>query len=333
VYITVLIPTYRRPKDLKRCLEALQKQTRLADEVLVVARDTDAETWTFLETFNPDSLPLHAMKVSVPGVVAAMNAALHKMQGDIVAITDDDAAPHTDWLARIEEHFLSDTNVGGVGGRDFVYHGIQLNDGSCRVVGRVQWFGRLIGNHHLGVGEPREVDILKGVSCAYRREPLKKIGFDTRLLGSGAQVHWEVSLGLAMKQAGFKLIYDPVVAVDHYEAQRWDEDRAGYFNCTTVAAFNSSYNEAVVLLDYLSIGQRLVYIAWSFLIGSSQSPGILQAIRLTPKFKLLAWQRCMTTQHGKLLALLKHNMISRNLQQNSELSATLSYSRPATPNS
>jgi len=34
--ITVLIPTYRRPQDLARCLEALQKQTRLADEVLLV---------------------------------------------------------------------------------------------------------------------------------------------------------------------------------------------------------------------------------------------------------------------------------------------------------
>ena len=43
--ITVLIPTYRRPKDLGRCLEALQKQTRPADEVLVVVRNTDAETW------------------------------------------------------------------------------------------------------------------------------------------------------------------------------------------------------------------------------------------------------------------------------------------------
>ena len=333
MYITVLVPTYRRPKDLRRCLEALQKQTRLADEVLVVARDTDAETWAFLEAFNPNSLPLHTLMVSVPGVVAAMNAGILKVQGDIVAITDDDAASHTDWLARIEEHFLSDDCVGGVGGRDWVYHGTRLYDDTRRVVGRVQWFGRLIGNHHLGVGEPREVDILKGVNCAYRCEPLKKIGFDTRLLGSGAQVHWEVSLGLAMKRAGFKLIYDPAVAVDHYEGQRWDEDRVGYFNCTTLAAFNSSYNETVVLLDYLHIGQQVVYIAWSFLIGSSQSPGVLQAIRLTPKFKLLAWQRCITTQRGKLWALLNHKVVSHNLQRNSKFLATISYSRSATPNS
>ncbi|MGI8501337.1 MAG: glycosyltransferase family 2 protein, partial [Hassallia sp.] len=65
--ITVLIPTYRRPLDLVRCLEALKKQTRQADEVLVVVRDTDAETWTFLQTFNLDSLPLRTVTVKVPG--------------------------------------------------------------------------------------------------------------------------------------------------------------------------------------------------------------------------------------------------------------------------
>lgn len=331
--ITVLIPTYRRPTELKRCLEALQKQIRPANEVLIVVRDSDAETWTFLETFKPDSLLLRTTMVSVTGVVAAMNAGINTAQGDVVAITDDDAAPHIDWLARIEAHFLSHDCVGGVGGRDWMYHGTQLDNGSRRVVGQVQWFGRLIGNHHLGVGEPREVDVLKGVNCAYRSEPLRKIGFDTRLLGSGAQVHWEVSLGLAMRRAGFKLIYDPVVAVDHYEAQRWDEDRVGYFNCTTLAAFNSSYNETIVLLDHLPIAQQVVYIAWSFLIGTSQSPGILQAIRLTPKFKLLAWQRYITTQQGKLSALLSHSRISRNTQQNPDLSDTISYSRSARPNS
>jgi len=31
------------------------------------------------------------------------------------------------------------------------------------VVGKLQWFGRLIGNHHIGSGEGREVDALNCV--------------------------------------------------------------------------------------------------------------------------------------------------------------------------
>jgi glycosyltransferase involved in cell wall biosynthesis len=80
-----------------------------------------------------------------------MNAGMDAAGGDIIAFTDDDAAPHTDWLEGIEAHFLSDTNIGGVGGRDWVYHGTQLEEGEREVVGQVQWFGRVIGEHHLGV--------------------------------------------------------------------------------------------------------------------------------------------------------------------------------------
>src|SRR4028118_1425239 len=214
--ITVLIPTYRRPKDLARCLEALQKQTRPADEVLVVVRDTDAETWTFLKAFNPDLLPLRTVTVSVTGVVAAMNAGLDTAQGDIIAIVDDDGAAHTDWLERVEAHYLADSRVGAVGGRDWVYHGTQLEDGACKVVGRLQWFGRVIGNHHLGVGEPREVDVLKGANSSYRRAAIADLRFDKRLRGTGAQIHNELPFCLALRRAGWKIIDDPMVAIDHY---------------------------------------------------------------------------------------------------------------------
>lgn len=302
--ITVIIPTYRRPKDLARCLDALQKQTRPANEVLVMVRDIDTETWTLLEAFKPDSFPLRTVTVSVPGQVAALNAGLDKAQGDIIAITDDDAAPHADWLSRIETHFLLDSRMGGVGGRDWRYNGTQLlEQGTRNVVGQVQWFGRIIGNHHLGVGERREVDVLKGANMSYRRTAITNLRFDERLRGTGAQVHNDMGFSLALKRAGWKLIYDPAVAVNHYEGERWDEDRVGYFDSTTLAVLNSSYNEALILLDYFSISQRAAYIAWSFMIGTRQSPGILQAIRFTSKFGLLAWRRWIATQHGKFSAL------------------------------
>ena len=190
--ITVIVPTYRRPKDLSRCLEALKKQTRPADELLVVVRNTDAETWIFLETFTSETLPLRTVTVSAPGAIAAMNAGLDAASGEIVSFTDDDAAPHTDWLARIEPHFLSDSRVGGVGGRDWVYHGTDLVEGAKEVVGQVQWFGRVIGNHHLGVGEAREVDVLKGVNMSFRRAAMKGRHFDQHMRGTGAQVHFEL---------------------------------------------------------------------------------------------------------------------------------------------
>ena len=55
--IAIVIPTYRRPKDLQRCLTALETQTQQADEVLVVVRNNDEETQAFLVDYRT-SLPL-----------------------------------------------------------------------------------------------------------------------------------------------------------------------------------------------------------------------------------------------------------------------------------
>lgn len=51
--MTVLVPTYRRPQDLERCLKALQP-TCAADEVLTIVRDTDNETHAFLKAFKAE---------------------------------------------------------------------------------------------------------------------------------------------------------------------------------------------------------------------------------------------------------------------------------------
>ncbi len=295
--ITVLIPTYRRPRDLARCLDAIAKQTRRADEVLVAVRDTDAETWQFLQAFNRETLLLRTVTVSVTGVVAAMNAGLAAAQGDIIAITDDDAAPHGDWLERIEIHFLLDERTGGVGGRDWVYHGTQLEDGARDVVGRVQWFGRAIGEHHLGAGEPREVDLLKGANSSFRRSALAGLRFDERMRGTGAQVHFELAFCLALRRAGWKLIYDPKVGIDHYPARRFDEDQRYQFN--QIAFINQVHNETLALLEYLPPARRFVFLIWAILVGTREALGLVQLLRLLPSQGVLAWQKWLASVRGR----------------------------------
>ena len=295
--ISVVIPSYRRPKDLARCLDALKKQKRPADEILVVVRDTDTETWTFVQTLNPEFLPLRTATVSVSGVVAAMNAGMDAACGDIIAFTDDDAAPHTDWLERIEAHFLSDTNIGGVGGRDWVYHDTQLEEGEREVVGQVQWFGRVIGEHHLGAGEAREVDVLKGVNMSFRRSAIAQMHFDPRMQGTGAQVHFELAFSLALKRAGWKLIYDPKVAVNHYPAQRFDEDQRNVFN--DIALLNAIHNETLVLLEHLPPTRRAVFLLWAVLVGTRESLGLVQYLRFLPGEGLLAGQKLLTSWRGR----------------------------------
>lgn len=296
---TVLIPTFRRPRDLQRGLEALEAQTRRPDEVIVTVRDIDTETRDFLREFGMERLPIRIVDVTVPGVVAAMNAGLKQATGDLIALTDDDTAPYADWLARIEETFTSDPTVGGVGGRDWQPH----ERGDEPVVGIVQWFGRVIGNHHLGAGPARPVDILKGANCAYRAAPMKAIGFDDRLLGGGAQVNWELFINLAFRRAGWTLIYDPLIAMDHFPAQRFDDDlnHRGIF--TGPQHQQAVHNGTLAVWEHFPTPQKLTYLLWFLLVGTRNEAGLLHFFLRIARRDRQAWPRLKYTMAGRFEAI------------------------------
>lgn len=296
--IAVIVPSYRRPRDLARCLAALAAQERAPRDVIVVARHDDAATHAVLR--EPPALPLRVVTVVEPGVVAALNAGLRVVAADIVAFTDDDAAPRPDWLRRIAAHFAEDAALGGLGGRDWIHQRGALEDGAHSVVGRIGWFGRCRGNHHLGSGAPREVDVLKGVNMAFRTRALDGISFDTRLRGSGAQVANELGVSLAVRRAGWKLLYDPAVAVDHFPAERHDEDRRDGFSADAVA--NAAFNETLLLAEHFGRLRRLAFMAWALAIGHRAAPGALQWARLLALQPRTATPRFLATLRGRLAA-------------------------------
>jgi cellulose synthase/poly-beta-1,6-N-acetylglucosamine synthase-like glycosyltransferase len=300
--VSVIVPTYKRSQDLERCLKALKCQSRPADEVLVVVRDSDDETHQFLECLALSELSLQVVDVSVPGQVAALNAGLAAAQGDVIAITDDDAAPHPDWLERIEAHFLQDEKVGGVGGRDWVYE--KGNSKPLRgpsdpsiLVGKLQWFGRTIGNHHLGVGPTREVDILKGANMSYRKTAILDLKFSGDLKGVGAQVSNDMAFSLLVKSKGWRLLYDPAVAVNHFPAQRFDEDQRSQFN--PIAQRNMAHNETLVVLENLPSFGKVVYLVWALIIGTRAVPGLVQIVRFFPVQKQISIHRGLASFQGR----------------------------------
>ena len=276
--IAIVVPTYRRPEDLTRCLEAIARQTRRADQIVVVKREEDELTRTVIERLAAKGEVLTIATVGAGGQVAALNAGLANADADIIAITDDDAAPRADWLERIDAWFAEDARIGGVGGRDWVHHGDRLEDEVRCVVGKLEWYGRCVGNHHLGAGGAREVDFLKGANMSYRRAAIEALRFDTRLRGTGAQVHNDLAFSLAVRRSGWKLIYDPEVAVDHYPAPRFDEDARRVVS--ELAYRNAAFNQALILCEALGRVRVWVFLVWATTIGTRSSPGLLQLLRL-----------------------------------------------------
>jgi cellulose synthase/poly-beta-1,6-N-acetylglucosamine synthase-like glycosyltransferase len=266
-------------------------------EIIVVARVQDPQTHAVVAEIQRDTDLLSLATVARPGVIAAMEVGVRQASADIVAFTDDDARPRSDWLARLTAGFQDDSRIAGVGGRDNLNNGALIP--GTRTVGHIAWFGRVAGNHHLGIGSRRAVTVLKGVNCAYRRDVLVQLGFDHRLRGCGAQVHWELALGLALARRGWQLVYDPAILVDHDEAPRLNGRRLAALQAEETTVADAAYNEALVLTEHFSGSRKLAYLVWSSVVGHRVSPGLVQAVRFTPKLGRHSWRRWKAAHHAR----------------------------------
>lgn len=245
-------------------------QARPPEQIVIVVRADDRPTLQLLARMQPHVSTLRPVEVAAPGVVAALNEGLDAAVGDVIAIVDDDTVPSADWLARLCATFEADPSLGGLGGRDAIAE--EPPSGEDVTVGKVHWYGRVVGNHHLGAGGPREVDVLKGANMAFRSIAVRGIRLDDRLRGSGAQPHWEIALSLAVKRSGWKLIYDPAICVDHFPAARVAGERGA---ASSEALSAAVHNETYALLRWLPAPRKLAPLIYGLLVGTRHAPGFL----------------------------------------------------------
>ncbi len=260
----VIVPTHARPDELERCLDALGRQDRAFDEIVVVTRADDPAS---ARAAGSSGTMCTVLALDAPGVLAAMAAGARASSADVICFTDDDAVPPPDWLERLASVLDGAALVGGAGGRDeiVVDGGDVLEEPRTEDVGRVAWFGRHVGGHHLGEGPPRDVAFLKGVNSAYRRHAL---GIPHGLRGSGAQAHLEVAIGRHVRSLGYRLVYDPAITVAHHPAARHGDDQRG--GPSRQAVFDASYNLVVAIGGVTGLAR----VAYATLVGDRGAPGL-----------------------------------------------------------
>ena len=135
--ISVVIPTFRRPDLLCRCLSAVFAQTLdpSAYEVVVVDDGHSADTQAVVDSFRM-RLEGPVLRFLRPhrgrGPTVARNAGWRAAFGKVIAFTDDDAVPDPDWLAN-GERALAPGWV-ALGGRVAVSSAIDRDDKPNRPV-------------------------------------------------------------------------------------------------------------------------------------------------------------------------------------------------------
>jgi glycosyltransferase involved in cell wall biosynthesis len=290
--ISVIIPSFRRPSDLRRCLAALTLQNKPAEEILVVGREGDVESSEIVSGVRLRLPALRLVHVSEPGLIAALNCGLDSATGEVLAFTDDDADPQFDWLKRIATSF-GDPLLGAVGGRDWIQlpkEPALFRPACVSRVGVLTWYGAQYGNHHCPlIGHKKKVMFLKGVNMAFRRRALGSYRIDTRLRGSGTQVGSELDLCLQVRQAGFEVMFDDRILVKHFSSPRAvGEDR----NQLSGAVFpDICFNNHYLIAKHFGLSRALAYFCHERLLGSRSVPGLLACLKWHFKGDRQAWQR------------------------------------------
>ncbi|WP_376870719.1 glycosyltransferase family 2 protein [Albirhodobacter sp. R86504] len=281
--ISAIVPTFRRLDILQRCLAAIAASARPFSQIIVITRPLeDPETFEWLSGQIGKIDTLEIVEAHEAGVVCALNAGLAHATGDFIAIFDDDALPHPDWLDRVLAHF-SDPQVACAGGRDLVHQNGQIITGTTTTPGQRTAFGILRGGHHLAEGAARRVDSIKGCNWILRRVAIGTVRLDERLFGKGAQIANETWYCENLAHAGWKIIFDPSARVDHFPAERADGPRDVY---SRIRCHDQTANVVAADLAFASPWTRVKYIGYSIFKGHRYCPGlffIAHALAKRPK--------------------------------------------------
>ncbi|MDB4877744.1 MAG: glycosyl transferase family 2 [Gemmatimonadetes bacterium] len=121
--ISVVVPTYRRPELLERCLRALVNQSLSAWEYEIIVADDAASDDTrqqvrFAASGGRPGATLHYIEVEGKGhgPSVARNMGWRAAQAPVVGFTDDDTIPAADWLEQAAKLF-DDRRVDAAWGR------------------------------------------------------------------------------------------------------------------------------------------------------------------------------------------------------------------------
>ena len=226
--ISVLICTYNRAELLTQTLEALSRTTTpdaCAVEIVVVDNNsTDDTPGVVRRAAASGRIPIRYVHERHQGKSFALNAGLSVTRGDIIALTDDDVLPSTDWLVRIVSNFRTAEDVVFVFGKVAPRWAVPPPPEMLTIRARDIWgplalvdYGDETIQYDAATFGTRRLPV--GANLAIRRDAIERVGGWRTDLGkvnntliAGEDHELCVRLFLAGLYSG---VYDPTVSVRH----------------------------------------------------------------------------------------------------------------------
>lgn len=271
--MAVVIPTYRRVKQLTALLNALREQIHPPDEVIVACRWDDYESIAAVKDWS--YFICEVAYVYDQGHIPPLLAALEICKSEVFCLIDDDAIPGRRWLERLAQHFR-DPTIGCIGGRINMYEAIGPNSTMVKtgnfVPSRLSWFGRSYEPlpAKLNSSDLYEADVFGGSNMAFRTRLLR--GAIDLNLNTGTAAKYETDIALNIHKKGYRVLCDPELVVDHYAAPRAIDIERGW---NARQCYCYAHNLTYICLKHLRWYGRVAFLVYFFFGGQWPCPAPL----------------------------------------------------------
>ena len=120
--ISLIIPTLNAGKQLQNLIDAVKKQTRRPDEILIVDSSSDDGSLDFLEEYDRDNIKCIRIKKEEFDHGRTRDYALRQTNGDFIIFMTQDALPYDDYaFEHLIDQIESNDSIAAVGGRQIAY--------------------------------------------------------------------------------------------------------------------------------------------------------------------------------------------------------------------
>jgi len=196
--VSVVIPTYNRAQDLRRCLDSILVQTVLPNEVLIVD-DSDRDRDEVIKSVERVVLAFHHKNIYLKyfrndrgkALTIAKNLGIEKSSGDIISFLDDDVILDRKYYEEILKIYEQYPHALGVEGKVVETKKKGLSFIVAEILGRLFYLGyreknkcRMLpslGNTYLLEDRTVNCEWISGAST-YRKKVFNEFKYDENLL-------------------------------------------------------------------------------------------------------------------------------------------------------
>jgi O-antigen biosynthesis protein len=213
--VSIIIPVYNKFLYTFNCLQSLQKylSNSISFEVIVVDDNSSDETQEYLSYSSNIQLVVNEQNL---GFIRSCNRGAATAKGKFLCFLNNDTQILPGWLENLVEVITKDNEVGAVGSK-LIYA-----DGRLQEAGGIIWqdasgwnYGRFEHPDLPEYNYVRQVDYCSGASLLVKTEIFKELGgFSEDFLPA---YYEDTDLCFAIRQLGYKVIYQPKSQLIHYE--------------------------------------------------------------------------------------------------------------------